>query len=160
MNSISSFIAKIRKQIAAGELPKALDLLKKLLANSPQLDEAIQLSGRFQSILQDIRRGIVSHEDAQVTQNQIRWALLEFLRDMEQTPETGLMELLTEIDQQINQQPSLREEVERAISIINSKNVVVDSSIQAGGNVEVHIGDIVYQALKYQQRLKPFTIEP
>ena len=49
-----------------------------------------------------------------------------------------MLELLQEIETQ-GATPTLQKEIEQAISIINSKNVV-SGSISAGGNV--HIGDI------------------
>ena len=74
---------RIRAFIASDELPAALDLLRKLLAHSPLLDEALHQSGRFENIRQQIRLGTVSASDANLTQNQIRAALLDLVREIE-----------------------------------------------------------------------------
>jgi hypothetical protein len=66
----------------------------------------------------------VSHAEANLTRNQISHALLELLR---------------EIETQERENPTLQQELEAAISITQSKNVVSGSTITAGGNV--HIGD-------------------
>ena len=123
-----TFFQDIRELIARDELEQALQQLRLLLDNTPQLNEVLQQSGRFADIRKQIRLGVVSHAEATLTQNQIRYALLE---------------LLDEIGKQQDQAPELREEVQRAISIVQSKNVVVNSTIIAGG--DVHIGGITHQ---------------
>lgn len=130
MTKHSNFIAHIQSLIAKDELDTALQQLHTLLENSPHLDEVIQQSGRFAAIRKQIRLGIVSSAEADLTRNQIRAGLLELLRNVAAT--------LAE-DTPHPQAAALREEVEQAISIVNSKNVVVDSTITAGG--DVHIGD-------------------
>ncbi len=125
----SSFLERIRELIAGDELDEALQLLRKLLDNTRKLDEALHQAGRFADIRRQIRLGTVSHEDATLTKNQIRAALLDLVSEIESQGAT----------------PALKEEVERAISIVESKNVVADSTI-SGQNV--HIGDtttIIYQ---------------
>ncbi len=130
-----SFLDDIRSLIARDEMPIALEKLRALLENSPKLDEILHQSGRFANIRQQIRLGLVSHAEANLTQNQIR---------------AGMLELVSEIEHSVGVTSShpdtsaLRAEVERAISIVNSKNTLVGSTVSAGGNV--HIGDIVYQA--------------
>jgi len=133
MNS-QLFIRDIRDRIARDELPAALEQLRTLLEHSPKLDEAILQSARFQNIGRQIRLGTVSHAEANLTQNQIRAGLLDLLREIEDSvgatssrPDTA----------------ALRAELERAISIVQSKNVLVGSSISAGGNVQ--IGDTTIQ---------------
>ena len=123
MNS-QKFITQIRDHIAKNQLDTALQQLRDLLERSPQLDEVIQQAGRYASIREQIRLGTVSHEDKTVTENQIRM---------------GLIRLLGEIEYR-DVQPHLQEEIVRAISIVNSKNVV-GGDIQAGGNVT--IGDTI-----------------
>ena len=128
-----TLLTQLRDLIARNELPAALTQLRTLLDNSPLLDEVILQSGRFHAIRQQIRLGVVSHAEATLTQNQIR---------------AGLLDLLLEVEQQVGISPSaadtntaLRLEVERAISIVDSKNVVVGATITAGGSV--HIGDSI-----------------
>ena len=128
-----TLLTQLRDLIASNELPAALTQLHTLLDNSPLLDEVILQSGRFHAIRQQIRLGVVNHAEATLTQNQIR---------------AGLLDLLLEVEQQVGVNSSvadthtaLRLEVERAISIVGSKNVVVGATITAGGNV--HIGDSI-----------------
>jgi hypothetical protein len=116
-----AYIKNIRTLIAQNELDEAIKQLRLLLGNSPKLDEAILQSARFHDIRRQIRLGLVSHAEANLTQNQIR---------------AGLLELLHETEEQ-SKKPILKLEMEHAISIVNSKNVVVGSTITAGGNVEI-----------------------
>lgn len=118
-----SFLDGIRNLIVDDETEKAIQQLRLLLDNSPLLDEAILQSARFQDICKHIRLGTVSREDASIAQNQINAALLDLLWEIEAHSE----------------QPSIREEMKKAILILNSKNVVIGADIKAGG--EVHIGD-------------------
>lgn len=117
------YINRIRKFIENDELDSALMALSTLLQNSNKLDEAIHQSGRYENIRKQIRLGTVSHSDANLTQNQIRF---------------GLLDLLGEIEKQ-REDPNMFSEIERAITIVNSKNIVVSSTISAN---KVHIGDI------------------
>ncbi len=119
----AQFFDQIRDLIARDELKTALTQLRLLLENSPKLDEVILQMARFSDIRRQIRLDLVSKKEADLTQNQIR---------------AGLLELLQEIESQ-GATPALQKEIEQAISIVNSKNVV-SGAISAGGNV--HIGDI------------------
>jgi hypothetical protein len=131
--NIQTLLTQLRDLIARNELPAVLTQLRTLLDNSPLLDEVILQSGRFHAIRQQIRLGVVSHAEATLTQNQIRAGLLDLLLEVEQ--HVGTSSSATDTN------AALRLEVERAISIVGSKNVVVGSTITAGGNV--HIGDSI-----------------
>jgi hypothetical protein len=132
MNNHTAFFAQIRDLIARDEMDTALQQLRALLDNSPKLDEILLQSARFQGILKQIRLGLVSHAKANLTQNQIRAGLLDLLSEMEEN--IGRASNPSDVEN-----TSLRAEVERAISIVNSKNVLNQSNITAGGNV--NIGD-------------------
>lgn len=120
MNPSKQFAAHIRELIAAGDLQAALDQLQSLLQNSPRLDEVIMQSARFQDIRREIRLGVVDHEQASLTKNQIKAGVLDLLREIE-TQETTV--------------PVVREEMERFVTMqINGKNIVT-GNISAGGNV-------------------------
>lgn len=110
----------IKEKIAKNDLSGALQQLRALLDNARHLDEVILQSARFHDIHMQIRLGTVSHAEANLTQNQIR---------------SGLLDLLQEIETQAAQ-PAIQKEVEHAISIVNSKNVVT-GAITAGGNVTI-----------------------
>ncbi|MBL7805394.1 MAG: hypothetical protein JNL02_16765 [Saprospiraceae bacterium] len=126
---------RLRELIARDELPEALGLLRELLAHSPRLDEALHQSGRFENIRRQIRLGTVSPADANLTQNQIRAALLDMVREIETQGAT----------------PALQEEIEQAISIVGSKNVVAGANISAGG--DVHIGDKTTQITQNAEKI-------
>ena len=126
----TQFFDQIRDLIARDALETALEQIRLLLENSQKLDEAILQSARFADIRKQIRLGLVSHTEANLTKNQIRAGLLDLLQEIEEcTAETSARP----------DAPALREEMEHAVSVVNSKNVVTGSTITAGGNV--HIGD-------------------
>jgi Effector-associated domain 11 len=126
--TLPEYIKSVREKIARNDLSGALRQLRALLDNAQQLDEVLLQSARFHAIRQQIRLGTVSHAEANLTQNQIR---------------VGLLELVSEIEQSVGATSSrpdtaaLRAEVEHAVSIVNSKNVVVGSTITAGGDVQI-----------------------
>lgn len=77
------FIQDIRNLIAQDELATALQKLRATLKNAPKLNEVLQHSGRFQYIRKQIRLDTVSHAEATLTQNQIRFGLLDLLTEIE-----------------------------------------------------------------------------
>ena len=91
MKTHKEFFASIRKLIAKDDLVSALQQLQTLLGHSPEMDEIIQQSGRFHAIRKQIRLGIVSHEEANLTQNKIRIGLLDLLSEMETHSEEELI---------------------------------------------------------------------
>lgn len=117
------FLNQIRQHIAVDELPATLQQLRTLLETSPRLNEVLQQSGRFNDLLYQIRMGTLSYEQATLTKNQIRASLLDLVDEIEKEA----------------QQPAIATELEKNIHIVNSKNVVLNSTINAGG--DVHIGD-------------------
>ena len=122
-----AFIQNIQNRIAKDDLAAAIALLKDLLAHTPLLNEVLQQSGRFEYILKQIRLGTLSHQEAALTRDQIRLALLDLVAEVEQQDET----------------PALRAEIEKAAAIVHAKNVVVGASIKAqtvsiGDKTEVH----------------------
>lgn len=122
MNS-QNFPDHIRDLIAHNDLPAALQQLRVLLENSPLLDEAILQMARFEDIRKQIQLGMLSDKEANFTKDQIREDLLDLLKVVE-----------TEA-----KKPAVKAEMDAAVSVMNSKNVVIGSTISAGGNV--HIGD-------------------
>jgi len=125
-----TFMKNIRDLIARNELTQALQQLRTILDNSPLMDEAVLQAARFADIRKQIRQGLVGHEEANLTQNKIRAGLLELL---------GEMEAQLEPPTPVPKAAALRTELDAAISVLNSQNVVIGSTITAGG--DVHIGD-------------------
>lgn len=118
MNS-QNFPDHIRDLIAHNDLPAALQQLRVLLENSPLLDEAILQMARFEDIRKQIRLGMLSDKEANFTKDQIREDLLDLLKVVE-----------TEA-----KKPAVKAEMDAAVSVMNSKNVMIGSTISAGGNV-------------------------
>jgi hypothetical protein len=81
---IRKFTDNIGELIAKDDLQTAIDLLHKLLAKSAKLDEVIMQSARYTDITKQIRLGTVNFEEANVTKNKIRFAILDLLRDIEE----------------------------------------------------------------------------
>ena len=127
-------LSRIRELLANDDLQSIFKQLKTLFEHSPKLSEIIHQNARFSAITKQIRLGIVSYEDATMTKNQIRLAVLELIDEIEIQGDS----------------PELQEEVQNAISIVNSKNVVT-GNIQAGGNV--HIGDKNQQTIQYADKI-------
>lgn len=116
-------LGQIRQLIAKNELSTALQSLQNILAHSSKLSEIIQQNARFAALSEQIRLGTVRYDDATLTQNQILMSLLDLINEMEK--------------ESLN--PEVAAELEKPVLVQNSKNVVIGSTIQAGG--DVHIGD-------------------
>ena len=96
----SSFISKIRTLLSKNDLGAANQILLQILANNPKLDVAIQQSGRYEFIKAKLFEGSIDVKEANVFFNQIRFALLELVRDIEKEGvKEGLDSLLDEIEE-------------------------------------------------------------
>lgn len=131
----TQFFQHLRQLVATDDIKTALQKLRTFLENSPRLNEAILQTSRFQAIQKQIHLGVVSYQEADITKNQIRASLLDFISELEERGD----------------QPLFRQETEKAISIVNSKNIVM-GNIQAGGNVS--IGDTNITESETSRRLK------
>ncbi|NUO03390.1 MAG: ATP-binding protein, partial [Saprospiraceae bacterium] len=130
MNETKLFTTQIKALVAKHDLKEALRQLRLLLENSPALEEALQQEERFRDIRRQIRLGLVDEEQANLLHNQISAAILELLRELD-SPESL--------------QPSVRAQVEQAAGVVNSKNVVVGSTIEAGQNAVIGDGNTIQQ---------------
>lgn len=118
MNTTPSLLSKIRALLAQDNISDALQLLHQLLEKSPQLDEAIQHSARYQAIRQKINLDLVSHRESQITKNQIRWSILELLKNTKiNHHKEGLEDLIQEIETQ-QDKVSIKQEVEKAAKTV------------------------------------------
>jgi predicted HTH transcriptional regulator len=125
MASTKYFVELIGDLIGKDELALAIQNLYGLLKNSPKLDEAILQSARYNDVIKQIRLGTIDFEQANITKNQIRYALLDLLRDIE--AQESNPEINTEIELFLSKQPT-----------IQGKNIIT-GSIQS--EKEIRIGD-------------------
>ena len=121
--TLQSLFAQIRSDIARDEMPAALSALRGLLDNTPQLNEILQQSGRVENIYKQIRKGTISQEEATREKNRIRIGVLELLTEIEKdsTSSTALSALLDVVEEE-SDQPEVREEVEKAVTIVKIKD--------------------------------------
>ena len=123
--TVKDYCKHIGDLIGKDDLKTAIQELHQMLRKSPQLDEAIIQSARYNNIMKQIRLETVSFEVANQTKNQIR---------------LGILNLLAELEEQAVEQGQIRSEIETYLSsgstlIRDSKNVIKDSSLTAGGNI-------------------------
>lgn len=118
-----NYFQHIRHLIAKDDTAQAIHQLCALLENSPQLTEVLIQSSRHASLIKQIRMGLVEMEQADRTKQQINKALLDLLAELSE----------------LEKKPSTQAEMQQAIALIQSKNILIHSNIQADG--EVHIGD-------------------
>ncbi len=93
--------------IGKGELESAIQELSHLLKHSKKLNEIVLQSARYHDIKKQIRLGTVDFENANVTKNQIRAALLDIIR---------------EVKESINRDPSFESAIEKEI---NNKRLII-----------------------------------
>ncbi|MBK8704146.1 MAG: hypothetical protein IPN33_11375 [Saprospiraceae bacterium] len=151
-----TLLAEIRRLISGDEISAALKILRGLLENTPQLNEILQQSGRLENIRRQMRIGIVSPADATLEQNRIRQGVLELLWKLNNKALPSCFRRSARRRGR-SARPELRAEFERAVFIVNSKNVVVGSTISAGG--DVHIGDrTIHTESRTSCRLRLFSV--
>lgn len=90
-----ALIPAIKDLISRNKIELALESLRTLLDNSPELYEVLHHSARWADITGQIRKGTVGFQEAELVKNQIR---------------DGLLGLIEEIQEQ-EKQPAIREEI-------------------------------------------------
>jgi len=104
MPDTPAYIDRLLQLIARDELKTAIAELQALLQGSPAYDEAILQSARYNGLMKDIRTGTIDLERAEVQKNQLRYALTDMVRELEdQLPEQP--ELHREVEQYLQQRP-------------------------------------------------------
>jgi hypothetical protein len=93
------FLSYIRELISKGDLRTALTQLRLLLRNSPNLDDALLQSARFNDLLTSIKLGTIGNDEATVTKTRIIKGILDMLRDIEER----------------EKQPDIHAEIEKAL---------------------------------------------
>lgn len=82
--NIQSFTEKVVELVGKDDLKSAISLLYQLLKNNPKLDDVIMQSSQLNDIMRQIRNGVVSFEDASITKNKIRMAILSLVSEIEE----------------------------------------------------------------------------
>ena len=122
--SSNTLIQYLRQLIAQNDLKAVILELSRIFQKSPKLDEVIQQSARYNKVKAQIRAGVVDYQQANLTENQIRVALIELISELEES----------------NKIETINTELNRYANSISGKNIVT-GNISAGGNVS--IGDQV-----------------
>lgn len=86
---INNYLEQVGALVGQDKLPEAINLLHKLLKNTPKLDEVIIQSSRYNDISKQIRMGTVDFSQANLTKNQIRFAILELSTEIEDAVSTN-----------------------------------------------------------------------
>lgn len=81
--NILNFTNRIGDLIGKNDLQTAISELREFLQRSPKLDELIIQSARYNDITEQIRLGTVDFENANITKNKIRYAILDLVREIE-----------------------------------------------------------------------------
>lgn len=110
------FFQHIRSLVLKGDIDPVLMHLQLFLANNTWLEPVIEQTGRFADLRKQIRSGTVDDPNTPLTSDQIRLGLFDLLAVIENAPAPTNQNMIS-----------------------NSKNIVSNSQISAGGNV--HIGD-------------------
>ena len=108
MPDTPAYIDRLLQLIARDELKTVIAELQALLRGSPAYDQAIVQSARYQGLMKDIRSGAIDPERAEVQKHQLRYALTDMVRELEeQLPERP--QLQTEIEQCLKERPTHNE---------------------------------------------------
>ena len=132
MTSISNFAAEIMKLVGQNELKAALERLRAVLQGSPLLNEAVGQSGRLTALMQQIRQGTISFEEANREENKLRYALLNLAQEMEERSEEN---------------PALKQQVE---AVLNAPAVGKHNQLTVTGNGNIAIQDVQGSDIKIQ----------
>ena len=85
----NDYLHQIGELVGKDELPHAIELLQRLLQNSSKLDEVILHSARLNDLSQQIRKGTIDYDHANITKNQIRLAILQIVAEIEESISTS-----------------------------------------------------------------------
>ena len=76
-------LLKIKQKIAKGKLKLALEELQEIAENTPLLNEVILHSSRLSNLSKKIHKGLIKHDDAEITNNQIADGVLSLIDEIE-----------------------------------------------------------------------------
>ncbi|MEL6135485.1 MAG: hypothetical protein AAFR59_19165 [Bacteroidota bacterium] len=78
---------KILQMIMQDHLEEAMSALQLLLKDSPAFNDLILQSARYNDVMGSIMRGVIDWKDARWEKNQIRYALIDMARTLEENVE-------------------------------------------------------------------------
>ena len=119
MPTTPAYIDHLLKLIAQDKLKAAIAELQALLQGSPAYSDIIVQSARYNSLMKDIHTGDLDLEQAEVKKNQLRYALTDMVRELED---------------QLPEQPKLQQEVEQ---YLKERPVHNEAHITGDGNINV-----------------------
>jgi len=119
MSNTPHYIDRLLQLIARDELKAAIAELQALLQGSPAYDQAIVQSARYNGLMKDIRSGAIDPERAAAQKNQLRYALTDMVRELEE---------------QLPERPQLQQEVEQ---YLKERPVHNEAHITGDGNINV-----------------------
>ena len=137
--NIETYFRSIENLVDTGNIETAIAELKRFLQKSPQLDELIIHSARYNDVVKQIRLGVIDHENAKITKNEIRVAILSLLREIENIYSCNI-DMKNKIEKQ--DEPNIFKPNTQSNHVQNNKNTII------GGNIIVHgdfrLGDDIY----------------
>lgn len=132
MTNISNFAAEIMKLVGQNELRQALERLRAVLQGSPLLNEAVGQSGRLTALMQQIRQGTISFEEANREENKLRYALIDLAR---------------EVEEHSTDNPAVQQQVE---GVLNAPTAAKHNQLTVTGNNNIAIQDVQGSDFKIQ----------
>lgn len=130
------FINRIGDLVGKDDLKTAITELRNLLQKSKQLDEIILHSARYNDLMQQIRIGTINFEDANITKNKIRYAILDMVRDIEENIETN-PELENGVNETIKENKAFIIQSTSNIGDNSNENAVVQGIQNIGGDFSI-----------------------
>ena len=118
--NFDQFSANILSLIGQGKLDQAIQSLSTFLKHTPAADEMVLHSARNQDLKKQIRQGTISLEEADVTKNKIRLAI---------------MELLHEVEEAYLQNPSVKAAVDSSLTRLAAEKKITQIHYGSGDNV-------------------------
>jgi predicted HTH transcriptional regulator len=98
------FLDNINDLISRDEIGSAIQLLHDLLKDSPVLEETLLHSARYTDVMKQIRLGTIDYEQANITKNKIRYALLDLVREID--ARKSFPKIRLEVENHFNKQKS------------------------------------------------------
>ncbi len=115
---LKNFIDRIFHLIGNDKLDEAIKEMGALLSNSDLLNDLTLQKARYKAINKQIRNGLVNLEDANLELNRVRYALIDIVRDIEES---------SEHDEKINAEvKNIPEDfAQTSINVTGDKNIVI-----------------------------------